>query len=67
MLGASMLGAIVVTLATSWAFGEAFRWPCSLNFNYAEAKRLYGLYGALVLVAAGIATTRSVPCVFPGI
>lgn len=63
LLGASMLGAIVVTLATSWAFGEAFRWPCSLNFNYTEAKRFYGLYAALVLVAAGVVLIPGLPLI----
>jgi NRAMP (natural resistance-associated macrophage protein)-like metal ion transporter len=33
LLGAAMIGALVVSLATAWAFGEAFRWPCSLNFS----------------------------------
>ena len=31
LIGASMLGAFVVSLATAWAFGEAFGWRCSLN------------------------------------
>ena len=37
-----MIGALVVSLATAWAFGEAFRWPCSLNHSFLEAKRFYG-------------------------
>jgi Mn2+/Fe2+ NRAMP family transporter len=63
LLGASMLGAIVVTLATAWAFGEAFRWPCSLNFNCTEAKRFYGLYAALVIVAAGVVLIPHLPLI----
>jgi Mn2+/Fe2+ NRAMP family transporter len=31
LIGAAMLGAFVVSLATAWAFGEAFNWPCSLD------------------------------------
>lgn len=54
LVGASMLGALVVSLATAWAFGEAFRWPCSLNSSCLRAKRFYGLYAACVAIAAGI-------------
>jgi NRAMP (natural resistance-associated macrophage protein)-like metal ion transporter len=52
LIGASMLGAFVVSLATAWAFGEAFGWRCSLNDGL-RAKRFTGLYAACVLVAAG--------------
>ena len=37
LIGASMLGAFVVALATAWAFGEAFEWQCSLNESYTRA------------------------------
>jgi NRAMP (natural resistance-associated macrophage protein)-like metal ion transporter len=54
LLGAAMLGALVVSLASAWAFGEAFAWPCSLNYKCLEAKRFYGLYSAMVVVSAAI-------------
>jgi Mn2+/Fe2+ NRAMP family transporter len=63
LVGAAMLGAFVVTLATAWAFGEAFRWPCSLNHNCLEAKRFYGLYIAMVSLAAGIVLIPNLPLV----
>ena len=63
LIGASMLGAFVVSLATAWAFGEAFRWPCSLNYRYREAKRFYGLYAAIVAIAAGIVLIPNLPLV----
>ena len=63
LVGASMLGAFVVSLATAWAFGEAFRWPCSLNFRCTEAKRFYGLYAAIVALAAGIVLIPGLPLV----
>lgn len=63
LVGASMLGAFVVSLATAWAFGEAFRWPCSLNFHCTQAKRFYGLYAAIVVFAAGIVLIPSLPLV----
>jgi len=63
LIGAAMLGAFVVTLATAWAFGEAFRWPCSLNHNCLQAKRFYGLYIAMVALAAGIVLIPHLPLV----
>ncbi len=63
LLGASLLGAIVVTLATAWAFGEAFNWKCSLNMPCLEARRFYGLYVALILIAAGIVLIPGLPLI----
>jgi NRAMP (natural resistance-associated macrophage protein)-like metal ion transporter len=63
LIGAAMLGAFVVSLATSWAFGEAFRWPCSLNHKVYEAKRFYGLYAVCVALAAGIVLIPHLPLV----
>jgi Mn2+/Fe2+ NRAMP family transporter len=63
LIGAALLGAFVVSLATAWAFGEAFRWPCSLNHRYADAKRFYGFFTVCVLVAAGIVLIPHLPLV----
>lgn len=63
LLGAAMIGALVVSLATAWAFGEAFHWPCSLNMSCVEAKRFYGLYAVMVLVAAGIVLIPNLPLI----
>jgi Mn2+/Fe2+ NRAMP family transporter len=63
LIGASLLGAFVVSLATAWAFGEAFRWPCSLNYRCTEAKRFYGFYTICVVVAAGIVLIPNLPLV----
>jgi Mn2+/Fe2+ NRAMP family transporter len=63
LLGAALLGALVVSLASAWAFGEAFRWPCSLDFNCSQAKRFYGLYAAMVLVSAGIVLIPHLPLI----
>lgn len=63
LVGASMLGAFVVSLATAWAFGEAFRWPCSLNYHCTQAKRFYGLYAGIVILAAGIVLIPNLPLV----
>jgi NRAMP (natural resistance-associated macrophage protein)-like metal ion transporter len=63
LVGAAMLGAFVVSLATAWAFGEAFRWPCSLNHSCLEAKRFYGLYVVCVALAAGIVLIPNLPLI----
>lgn len=63
LLGAAMIGALVVSLASAWAFGEAFGWPCSLNNRCTEAKRFYGLYAGMVVVAAGIVLIPHLPLV----
>jgi len=63
LIGASLLGALVVSLATAWSFGEAFSWPCSLNHACLEAKRFYGFYTCCILVAAGIVLIPGLPLV----
>ena len=63
LIGAAMLGALVVTLATAWAFGEAFAWPCSLNHTCIQAKRFYGFYAVIIVVAAGVVLIPNLPLV----
>jgi Mn2+/Fe2+ NRAMP family transporter len=63
LIGAAMLGAFVVSLATAWAFGEAFNWPCSLDHPCMQAKRFYGLYSVLILAAAGVVLIPGLPLV----
>jgi len=63
LLGAAMLGALVVSLATAWAFGEAFKWPCSLNFNCSQAKRFYALYAVMIVGAALIVLIPQLPLI----
>jgi Mn2+/Fe2+ NRAMP family transporter len=62
LIGASMLGAFVVSLATAWAFGEAFGWRASLNDNL-RSKRFTGLYIACVLAAAAVVLVPNLPLV----
>ncbi len=63
LLGAAILGALVVSLATAWAFGEAFAWRCSLNVKCQDAKRFYGMYAAMVVVAAGVVLIPGLPLI----
>lgn len=62
LIGASMLGAFVVSLATAWAFGEAFGWCCSLQQRL-RAKRFTALYAGCVILAAGIILIPNMPLV----
>ncbi len=62
LIGASLLGAFVVSLATAWAFGEAFGWRCSLNDGL-RAKRFTGLFIACVVVAAGVVLIPNLPLI----
>jgi Mn2+/Fe2+ NRAMP family transporter len=63
LIGASLLGAFVVSLATAWAFGEAFRWPCSLNYHCLQAKRFYAMYSICIAIAAGVVLIPHLPLV----
>ena len=52
LFDAGFLGAICISLASSWAFGEVFGWAHSLNYKIKEAPWFYGFY-FLLLVSAG--------------
>lgn len=51
---AALIAAIVVSLATSWAFGEVLGVPCSLNCTWKQAPVFYGLYSGGIICAAFI-------------
>ncbi len=53
LFDAGFLGAICISLASSWAFGEVFGWAHSLNKKIREAPWFYASY-ILTLVTAGI-------------
>ena len=53
LFNAGLLGAICISLASSWAFGEIFGWAHSLNSKIKEAKWFYINY-FLTLVTAGL-------------
>jgi NRAMP (natural resistance-associated macrophage protein)-like metal ion transporter len=52
LFNAGFLGAICISLASSWAFGEVFGWAHSLNFRIREAPWFYACY-LFALVSAG--------------
>ncbi len=53
LFDAGLLGAICISLASSWAFGEVFGWAHSLNYKIREAPWFYGNY-FVTLISAGL-------------
>jgi Mn2+/Fe2+ NRAMP family transporter len=64
LVEAGTIAAIALTASTSWATGEAFRWPKSINLPVRQAWRFYvpGLVSAVV--AAGIVLIPHAPLGF---
>ncbi len=50
---AGLLGAVCISLTSSWAFGEVFGWAHSLNYKVKEASWFYAFY-FIGLITAGI-------------
>jgi NRAMP (natural resistance-associated macrophage protein)-like metal ion transporter len=53
LFDAGFLGALCISLSTSWAVGEVFGWSHSLNQKVREAPWFYGIY-LIMLVTAGL-------------
>jgi Mn2+/Fe2+ NRAMP family transporter len=53
LFDAGLLGAICISLASSWAFGEIFGWAHSLNQNIKQAPWFYASY-FFALVTSGL-------------
>jgi len=53
LFNAGLLGAICISLASSWAFGEIFGWAHSLNNKVKEAPWFYACY-FFTLITAGL-------------
>jgi Mn2+/Fe2+ NRAMP family transporter len=58
LFDAGLLGALCISLSTSWAVGEVFGWAHSLNKSVREAPWFYFVYLAM-LVSAGTVTLVS--------
>ncbi len=61
LLNASIIGAASVTLATSYAFGDMFGAKHSLHRSWRDAKFFYGVFAAMVVLAAGIVIIPGAP------
>jgi NRAMP (natural resistance-associated macrophage protein)-like metal ion transporter len=63
LLDAGFLGAICISLASSWAFGEVFGWAHSLNHKVKEAPWFYAYYFFDLLLAGTVVLIPRAPLV----
>jgi NRAMP (natural resistance-associated macrophage protein)-like metal ion transporter len=63
LFDAGLLGAICISLASSWAFGEVFGWAHSLNKKVKEAPWFYGFYFILLISAGTVVLIPGAPLV----
>lgn len=63
LFDAGFLGAICISLASSWAFGEVFGWAHSLNHKIKEAPWFYAYYFFDLLLAGTVVLIPHAPLV----
>ncbi len=63
LFDAGFLGAICISLASSWAFGEVFGWAHSLNHKIREAPWFYASYFLLIFSAGCVVLIPGAPLV----
>ena len=63
LFDAGFLGAICISLASSWAFGEVFGWAHSLNNRVKEAPWFYAYYFFGILLAGTVVLIPHAPLV----
>ena len=63
-MGATLLAAAVLPLATTYAVCEAFGWERGIDSKPREARAFYGLYTALVVMSAAVVLLPNLP-LFP--
>jgi NRAMP (natural resistance-associated macrophage protein)-like metal ion transporter len=63
LFDAGFLGAICISLASSWAFGEIFGWAHSLNNKIKEAPWFYGSYFIALITAGTVVLIPGAPLV----
>ena len=64
LIDAGLIAAIALTASTSWAVGEAFKWPKSINLPFREGRKFYLPGIASVLIAAAIVLVPNMPLGF---
>jgi len=60
LFDAGFLGALCISLSTSWALGEVFGWAHSLNKSVREAPWFYVAYVVMLLLAGVVSVVSSV-------
>jgi Mn2+/Fe2+ NRAMP family transporter len=63
MLGASMLAAAVLPLATAYGVSEAFGLPRGVNLDFRRARLFFGLFTAMLVLAAASALIPGLPVI----
>ncbi|MBF0486527.1 MAG: divalent metal cation transporter [Nitrospirae bacterium] len=63
LFDAGFLGAVCISLASSWAFGEVFGWAHSLNYKIKEAPWFYAFFFLLVASAGVVVLIPKAPLV----
>ncbi|MDA8387995.1 MAG: divalent metal cation transporter [Nitrospiraceae bacterium] len=63
LFDAGLLGAICISLASSWAFGEIFGWAHSLNNKVKEAPWFYAYYFFTLILAGAVVMIPRAPLV----
>jgi Mn2+/Fe2+ NRAMP family transporter len=63
LFDAGFLGAICISLASSWAFGEVFGWAHSLNRKIREAPWFYASYFFMLITAGCVVLIPHAPLV----
>ncbi len=61
LFDAGLLGALCISLATSWSVGEVFGWAHSLNKSVRDAPWFYVVYLAMLASAGFVALISSTP------
>jgi NRAMP (natural resistance-associated macrophage protein)-like metal ion transporter len=60
LFDAGLLGALCISLSTSWAIGEVFGWAHSLNKSVREAPWFYVVYLAMLLSSGFVSLVASI-------
>ena len=63
LFDAGLLGAVCISLTSSWAFGEVFGWAHSLNQKIREAPWFYAYYFFDLLLAGSVVLIPKAPLV----
>jgi len=63
LFDAGFLGALCVSLSTSWAFGEVFGWAHSLNRSVREAPWFYVVHALMLLTAGAVVLIPNAPLI----
>jgi len=63
LFDAGFLGALCISLSSSWAVGEVFGWAHSLNTNVKDAKWFYSIYLVMLITSGAVVLIPGAPLV----